>query len=275
MTDDSSLHPDAPAAKPGTHTAAEPPEPGEPAAAIPPQPAADAQAAEPREPAAARGPAAETEPAGAEAPAEGPPGRVAQDGGRQMPEYKGGDLDPARGPGLGCFWFQAAVLIFFLVLIPVGISLSWPYELLAVLLFVVIFLLLFVGQTVIFLLRLVAADRRNAGGRRRPLASASRTVGELEDVQAPLGTTVARTVDDVEAERIAHAAAIRATAAGRTAPDPAPGRRVVAPAPTGDVLPSAADRVAPGDNADGAGGSAAPGDDPDGAAGSRAPGMRQ
>jgi hypothetical protein len=34
------------------------------------------------------------------------------------------------------------------------------------------------GQTIIFLLRLVAADRR---GRRRPLASETKTVGELED----------------------------------------------------------------------------------------------
>ena len=48
----------------------------------------------------------------------------------------------------------------------------------AVLLFAVIFLLLFTGQTIIFLLRLVAADRR---GRRRPLASDTKTVGELED----------------------------------------------------------------------------------------------
>ena len=42
-------------------------------------------------------------------------------------------------------------------------------------------LLLVTGQTIIFLLRLVAADRR---GRRRPLASGSKTVGELEDAGA-------------------------------------------------------------------------------------------
>ena len=48
----------------------------------------------------------------------------------------------------------------------------------AALLFIVIFLLLITGQTIIFLLRLVAADRR---GRRRPLASGTKTVGELED----------------------------------------------------------------------------------------------
>ena len=52
---------------------------------------------------------------------------------------------------------------------------------LLVLLFAVIVLLLFAGQTIIFLLRLVAADRR---GRRRPLASETKTVGELEDQDA-------------------------------------------------------------------------------------------
>jgi hypothetical protein len=96
------------------------------------------------------------------------------------PEYKGAELDPERGPGLGCFWFQVIVLGFFIVLIPIGLNLNWPFELLAILLFVVIGLLLLTGQTVIFLLRLVAADRR-AEGRRRPLASPTKTVGELED----------------------------------------------------------------------------------------------
>jgi len=42
----------------------------------------------------------------------------------------------------------------------------------------VILLLLFTGQTIIFLLRLVAADRR---GQRRPLSSETKTVGELEE----------------------------------------------------------------------------------------------
>ena len=96
------------------------------------------------------------------------------------PEYKGAELDPERGPGLGCFWFQLIVLGFFIVLIPIGLELGWPFELLAILLFVVIGLLLLTGQSVIFLLRLVAADRR-AQGRRRPLASPTKTVGELED----------------------------------------------------------------------------------------------
>ena len=47
-----------------------------------------------------------------------------------------------------------------------------------------IVLLLITGQTIIFLLRLVAADRR---GRRRPLASATKTVGELEDAATAEG----------------------------------------------------------------------------------------
>jgi len=41
--------------------------------------------------------------------------------------------------------------------------------------------LLVAGQTIIFLLRLVAADRRS---RRRPLRSGTKTVGELEDASA-------------------------------------------------------------------------------------------
>lgn len=106
--------------------------------------------------------------------------RSSADVAARRPAYKGEELDAARGPGLGCFWFQAAVLAFFLVLIPVGVTLNWPFEVLATLLFIVLGLLLFVGQTLIFLLRLVAADRRDAG-RRRPLASPTPTVGELED----------------------------------------------------------------------------------------------
>ena len=106
--------------------------------------------------------------------------RSSADVAARRPAYKGEELDAARGPGLGCFWFQAAVLAFFLVLIPIGVTLNWPFEVLAALLFVALGLLLFVGQTLIFLLRLVAADRRDAG-RRRPLASATPTVGELED----------------------------------------------------------------------------------------------
>jgi hypothetical protein len=104
------------------------------------------------------------------------------DVGAHRPEYKGAELDPERGPGLGCFWFQLIILGIFFVLIPIGITLAWPFEVLAILLFVVIGLLLLTGQSVIFLLRLVAADRRSQG-RRRPLASPTKTVGEMEDDQ--------------------------------------------------------------------------------------------
>ena len=110
--------------------------------------------------------------------------RSSADVAARRPAYKGAELDAARGPGLGCFWFQAAVLAIFLVLIPVGVNLNWPFEVLAALLFIVLGLLLFVGQTMIFLLRLVAADRREVG-RRRPLASATPTVGEMEDALPP------------------------------------------------------------------------------------------
>jgi len=121
------------------------------------------------------------DPTATEPPAAGP-GRAlsSADTRPRRPEYRGEELDPERGPGLGCFWFQVIVLGFFIVLIPIGLKLNWPFELLAFLLFVVIGLLLLTGQSVIFLLRLVAADRRSQG-RRRPLASPTKTVGELED----------------------------------------------------------------------------------------------
>jgi hypothetical protein len=93
-------------------------------------------------------------------------------------QYKGEDLEAERGPGLGCFRFQLALLVFLVVLTPLSVAWHWPEWLSAVLLFAVLILLLFAGQTVIFLMRLVAADRR---GRRRPLASETKTVGELED----------------------------------------------------------------------------------------------
>jgi hypothetical protein len=93
-------------------------------------------------------------------------------------QYKGDDLAAERGPGLGCFRFQLGLLIVLIFLTPLTVVWQWPAWISAVLLFVVIGLLLVAGQTVIFLLRLVAADRR---GRRRPLASETRTVGELED----------------------------------------------------------------------------------------------
>jgi len=93
-------------------------------------------------------------------------------------QYKGDDLEAARGPGLGCFWIQVTILAIFIVLTPLSVAWNWPSAVSAALLFAVIGLLLITGQTIIFLLRLVAADRR---GRRRPLASETKTVGELED----------------------------------------------------------------------------------------------
>ena len=93
-------------------------------------------------------------------------------------QYKGSDLEAERGPGLGCFRFQLVVLVIFIVLTPLSVVWDWPPAVSAALLFVIIGLLLVTGQTIIFLLRLVAADRR---GRRRPLASPTPTVGELED----------------------------------------------------------------------------------------------
>lgn len=93
-------------------------------------------------------------------------------------QYKGEDLDAARGPGLGCFRFQLIVLALLIVLTPLSAMWHWPEWVSAVLLFAVVGLLLVTGQTIVFLLRLVAADRRT---RRRPLASGSKTVGEIED----------------------------------------------------------------------------------------------
>ena len=96
-------------------------------------------------------------------------------------QYRGDDLTPERGPGLGCFRIQLVVLVFFIVLTPLSVVWNWPFAISAGLLFAVMGLLLVTGQTIIFLLRLVAADRR---GRRRPLASETKTVGELEDAGA-------------------------------------------------------------------------------------------
>ena len=97
-------------------------------------------------------------------------------------QYKGEDLAPERGPGLGCFRFQLILLAVFIVLTPLSAAWNWPEWVSALLLFATIGLLLVAGQTIVFLLRLVAADRRS---RRRPLASTTKTVGELEDQEAP------------------------------------------------------------------------------------------
>ncbi len=95
------------------------------------------------------------------------------------PLYKGAPLDADRGPGLGCFWVQVVLLGFLLVFTPLTVIWAWDPAVSAGLLILTLFLLLFAGQTVIFLLRLVAADRRT---RRRPLsAEARKTVGQLEE----------------------------------------------------------------------------------------------
>jgi hypothetical protein len=95
-------------------------------------------------------------------------------------QYKGEPLDAERGPGLGCFRFQLVLLAVLVVLTPLSAWWEWPPAISALLLLATLVLLLFAGQTIIFLLRLVAADRR-AERRRRPLASRTPTVGELED----------------------------------------------------------------------------------------------
>jgi hypothetical protein len=99
-------------------------------------------------------------------------------------EYKGAPLDAAKGPGLGCFWLQVAGLAVLVVVTPLSVGWGWPEALSGALLLATLVLLLFAGQTVIFLLRLVAADRR-AELRRAPLASRTKTVGQLEDEGAP------------------------------------------------------------------------------------------
>ncbi|HUR16283.1 MAG TPA: hypothetical protein VMZ33_03265 [Candidatus Limnocylindrales bacterium] len=97
----------------------------------------------------------------------------------QAPSYKGEPLDAERGPGLGCFWIQVGLFVVLLVLTPLSVWLSWDSRVSAVLLIVTLGLLFFVGQTTIFLLRLVAADRRS---QRRPLGPNARpTVGQLEE----------------------------------------------------------------------------------------------
>jgi hypothetical protein len=98
--------------------------------------------------------------------------------------YKGEPLDPARGPGLGCFRFQIALLVALIILTPLSVDvLKWGETVTAILFVGVMVLLLLTGQTMIFLLRLVAAGRSD--GRRRPLASQTPTIGELEDATVP------------------------------------------------------------------------------------------
>jgi len=94
-------------------------------------------------------------------------------------DYKGEPLDGERGPGLGCFRFQVVVLVSLIILTPLSVAWGWPVEISIAMLFITLLLLLFAGQTIIFLLRLVAADRRE--GRRVPVAGRTPTVGQLED----------------------------------------------------------------------------------------------
>ena len=97
----------------------------------------------------------------------------------KMPEYKGAPLDADRGPGLGCFWIQVVLLAVLLVLTPLSVAWAWPSMVSAALLILSLVILFFVGMTIVFLLRLTAADRRS---RRRPMAPTARpTVGDLEE----------------------------------------------------------------------------------------------
>jgi hypothetical protein len=128
--------------------------------------------------------------------------------------YKGEPLEAERGPGLGCFRFQLIVLAIAIILTPLSVAWGWPDWLSAGLLLVVILLLLVAGQTIIFLLRLVAADRRT---RRRPLGSATRTVGELEDASAA-DAEAAATPDGAVAPDDGASAPEDATSAPETAP---------------------------------------------------------
>ena len=145
--------------------------------------------------------ASDTPPGGDRGDADLPPGGSPGRSPGQPVQYKGADLDPARGPGLGCFWIQVALFAVFVVLTPLSVSLGWPSVVSAALLIITLGLLFFAGQTVIFLLRLVAADRRE--GRRRPLASSTKTVGELEDQRrtAPPASGAASPADEPPGDR--------------------------------------------------------------------------
>lgn len=99
------------------------------------------------------------------------------------PLYRGEPLDAERGPGLGCFWVQVVALAVLLILTPLTVTWAWEPAISAALLIATLVLLFFAGQTSIFLLRLVASDRRS---RRRPLdPGAGRTVGQIEDETPP------------------------------------------------------------------------------------------
>lgn len=129
--------------------------------------------------------------------------------------YKGEPLDAERGPGLGCFWFQMILLVVLIILTPLSVDvLHWGTTITVILLFAVILLLLITGQSMIFLLRLVAAGRSE--GRRRPLGSTSPTVGEIEDeAPAPEAAPAADApAPDAEPESAGPAADDTSTTAG-------------------------------------------------------------
>jgi len=147
-------------------------------------------------------------------------------------EYKGEPLDAERGPGLGCFRFQLVVLVFFIILTPLTVVWQWPTWISVLLLSAVIVLLLVAGQTIIFLLRLVAADRRS---RRAPLGSATKTVGQIEDEATATGSgSVAAPPADVVDDAAAHATD---AAAGPTPDDATGAVGDDAPAPPSDEGP--------------------------------------
>jgi hypothetical protein len=131
---------------------------------------------------------------------EAPESRQPAGGATRAVEYKGAPLDAEKGPGLGCFWFQVVVLAIVVLLTPLSAAWEWPVIVTIVLMATTLVLLLFVGQTVIFLLRLVAADRR-ADARRRPLRSATKTVGEIEDEASEKSSEEPPTADEDEGER--------------------------------------------------------------------------
>ncbi len=105
------------------------------------------------------------------------------------------DLDPNEGPGLGCFTIQAVLFAIILLLIPVGLfTWGWPVWLLAVLLFVDLFLLFFVSMTSVFLLRVFFAQRGNGRGRQVGVARPTRVIQTTPE--EPATETTTETTDD-------------------------------------------------------------------------------
>jgi hypothetical protein len=140
---------------------------------------------------------------------------------QERPLYKGEPLDAARGPGLGCFWSQVILVAILLVLTPLTVVWGFDPWISGALLIATLVLVLFAGQTMIFLLRLVAADRRT---RRVPQSPhARRTVGMLEDeIDHVPSRGSAERAPGAEALADPDSASTRATMA---APDKSPDRR--------------------------------------------------